>query len=289
MKWWFFWVGGIVDSHCAEKSRLFSCLYLTNYVDLKISDRLKILVCDDTEPIHIFFWSVSNTKCARITSLSWAHRRGYFGSYHSFSAQNPRGLQGIRMRTCSASTCTNWRTLYAYTMASKQKRQKFDPLAQKQSHRSQKTTGEKIKEACHQFWKALSEATFNCKPIPFAELSSTETELVLVSILGLRGVSALKCAMQIVPSQLCKEDRLQYISNIVTVAAVPISSVPNTQDVIESFIPHSDKVAYFHQGGEAIANIMWSTKYFLHFWQCSHILLSPTCILLHKQTVQVLC
>lgn len=154
------------------------------------------------------------------------------------------------MRTCNASTCTNRRT-----MASKQKRQKFDPLAQKQSHRLQKTTGEKIKEACHQFWKALSEATFNCKPIPFAELSSTETELVLVSILGLRGVSALKCAMQIVPSQLCKEDRLQYISNIVTVAAVPMSSVPNTQDVIESFIPHSDKVAYFHQGGEAICDL----------------------------------
>ena len=100
------------------------------------------------------------------------------------------------MRTCNESSRRT------RAMASKQKRQKFDPLTQKQSHRSQKTTRQKIKEACHQFSKALSEATFNCEPIPFAELSSTETQLVLVSILGLLGVSALKCAMQIVPTQL---------------------------------------------------------------------------------------
>ena len=124
---------------------------------------------------------------------------------------------------------------------------------QKQSHHSQKTTGEKIKEACHQFWKALSEATFNCKPIPFAELSSTETELVLVSILDLRGVNALKCAMQIVPSQLSKEDIgfSTYPTLLLWRLYLSMSSVPNTQDVTESFIPHSDKVAYFHQGGEA--------------------------------------
>ena len=82
------------------------------------------------------------------------------------------------------------------------------------------------------------------------------------------------------PSQLCKEDRLQYISNIVTVAAMPMSSVSNTQDVIESFIPHSDKVAYFHQGGEAICDLRNTSYTFGSAHTC--ILLSPTCILLHK-------
>ena len=83
---------------------------------------------------------------------------------------------------------------------------------------------------------------------------NAESELVFVSMLGLSGVSALKRAMEVVPSGLCKEDRLQFISNIVTVQqeshAPDILSVP-TRD-IHSFLPHSDKINYFQQDGEAL-------------------------------------
>ena len=140
-------------------------------------------------------------------------------------------------------------------IASKAKKFKFDPVSQKQTYHSRKNTAQLIRDACSQFLTALSEATStDCNTILFTELSNAERELVLVSMLSLSAVSALKRAMEVVSSGLGREDRLQFISNIVTVQqenhAPDILSVP-TRDV-HSFLPHSDKINYFQQDGDAL-------------------------------------
>ena len=147
--------------------------------------------------------------------------------------------------------------LQVHTMASNWGEEvQIRPSLSKANHHSHKNTAQLIRGACSQFLTALSETTSkDCNTIPFAELSNAESELVLVSMLGLSGISTLKRAMEVVPSGLCTEDRLQFISNIVTVQqeshAPDILSVP-TRDVVHSFLPHSDKINYFQQDGEAL-------------------------------------
>ena len=145
-------------------------------------------------------------------------------------------------------------------MASKLKKQKFDPSAQKQRFISQKNIGSMVKGACTQFLDAIRKAG---KGVPFADpVPSTHTELVLVSMFGLRGVSPLKSAISVLPSELCIEDRVQYISNVVIVEqdTPPILSVPDTLDVIRSFIPHSDKVVYFHKQRDVEVNLLYAMR-----------------------------
>ena len=103
-----------------------------------------------------------------------------------------------------------------------------------------------MKSACCQFLDSLPEANLT-GTVPFADLSSLEIDLVLVSMFGLRGVNAIRIALQTVPSELPVEDRIHYISNIVEPETSSTLSVSiNTSDVIGSFIPHSDKLPFFH-------------------------------------------
>ena len=56
-----------------------------------------------------------------------------------------------------------------------------------------------MKSACCQFLDSLHDAILTWT-VPFADLSSVKTELVLVSIFSLRGVNAIRIALQTVPS-----------------------------------------------------------------------------------------
>ena len=68
-----------------------------------------------------------------------------------------------------------------------------------------------MNSACCQLLDSLREANLT-GTVPFADLSSLETELVLVSMFVLRGVNAIRIALQTVPSELPLEHRIQYIS-----------------------------------------------------------------------------
>ena len=58
-----------------------------------------------------------------------------------------------------------------------------------------------MNSACCQLLDSLREANLT-GTVPFADLSSLETELVLVSMFVLRGVNAIRIALQTVPSEL---------------------------------------------------------------------------------------
>ena len=141
------------------------------------------------------------------------------------------------------------------------KRLKFDPFAQKQKYNLQKSAGGKLKIACGTFLNAVSEVMVQYKNLPFENLSSNEIELVLVCIFGLRGVSALKTAMDVVPNQLSTDHQIHYMANIVGVVVDPASKF-DTSNIIRSFLPHSTKVAYFHHdinGTEVLRNASYAT------------------------------
>ena len=97
--------------------------------------------------------------------------------------------------------------------------------------------------------------------LPFNNPYSNEVELVLVSIFGLRGVSALMTAMDVVPNELSIDQQIDYIAKIVDAAVDPASKL-NTSNIIRYFLPHSTKVAYFNsnmKGTEILRNTSYNT------------------------------
>lgn len=140
------------------------------------------------------------------------------------------------------------------------KRLKFDPFAQKQKYNVKKSAGGKLKHACGILNDAVSEVMLESKELPFENLSINEVELVLVSIFGLRGVSALKTAMDVVPNELSIDHQIAYIAKIVGVAVDPASKF-DISNIIRSFLSHSTKVAYFDRdmkGTEVLRNASYN-------------------------------
>lgn len=97
---------------------------------------------------------------------------------------------------------------------SRAKRVKFDPLSIRAVFEKQKTISSTFSLAYEKFAQEISGVGIDNISM-IEELSGRSMEVLLVHMIGLKGVECMKSTVRLIPKEIPQNERVQYVKNIV--------------------------------------------------------------------------